>query len=52
MYKIYWLKFHYGQALITMEKYKGMQIMLKAGYRNTTAAYFLNTWHKIKRKKK
>lgn len=26
--------------------------MLKAGYWNTTAAQFLNTWHKIKRKKK
>lgn len=35
-----------------MEKHKGMQIMSKAGYWNTAAAHFLNTWHKIKRKKK
>lgn len=34
-----------------MEKYKGMQIVSKAGYWNTAAAHFLNTWHKIKRKK-
>lgn len=51
-HKIYWLKFHYSWALITMEKHKGMQIMSKAGYWNTAAAHFLNTWQKIKRNKK